>query len=150
MEFKAWHHPEKKYFRRIYINDLSVNGHTVYFQPDQNKKISICYSSSEDESSESASHIWSSLYSKYGLTENSFFNEFWDVLHQRQKSLDPKKLPVQLSMLEQIPAIGHERAIALLTSFCSIHEISKASVIDLIKVPGISENLAEEIVSFLN
>lgn len=49
------------------------------------------------------------------------------------------------STLEDIPGIGPTRRRELIRQFGGLQEIKKASVLELSKVPGISENLAQQI-----
>ena len=53
------------------------------------------------------------------------------------------------SILEEIPGVGAKRRSALLKHFGGLQGISAAGVRDLVKVPGINEDLAESIYSYL-
>lgn len=53
------------------------------------------------------------------------------------------------SELDKIPGVGEKRRKLLLTHFKSIHEIRTASLQDITKL-GIPQNIAEEIISYLN
>jgi len=52
------------------------------------------------------------------------------------------------SILEQIEGIGTKRRQQLLTHFGGLHRVSKAGLEDLVKVPGISRQLAQKIYEF--
>ena len=81
----------------------------------------------------------------------------------------PEKLPEQLpenlpvppinykedksmikSKLDDIPGIGTTKKALLLKKFGDIEKIAKASIKDLTEVKGINEQLAQEILDFLN
>ena len=53
------------------------------------------------------------------------------------------------SSLENIAGIGKKRRLELLRYFGGLHELKKASVTEILRVPGISEKLAKKIVSNL-
>ncbi|MCF6767679.1 excinuclease ABC subunit UvrC [Thiotrichales bacterium 19S11-10] len=63
------------------------------------------------------------------------------ITSQRKKFAKSK----QQSVIEQIPGIGPKRKQALLDHFGGWQELSKASIFELMKVEGISQNLAEVI-----
>ena len=54
------------------------------------------------------------------------------------------------SVLEDIPGVGSERRKLLLRQFGSLTSLKKASIEDLLHVPGISKKLAGDIHSFLS
>ena len=53
------------------------------------------------------------------------------------------------SPLESISGVGKKRRLLLLKSFGSLDAIRKASIVQLQVLPGITENLAKEIISAL-
>ncbi|MFZ9921247.1 MAG: helix-hairpin-helix domain-containing protein, partial [Terrimicrobiaceae bacterium] len=59
------------------------------------------------------------------------------------------KKRVRESLLDSIPGMGSARKRALLERFGSVERIKNATAADLAEVPGISENLAEKILSSL-
>ncbi|MDX2049863.1 MAG: excinuclease ABC subunit UvrC [Rickettsiaceae bacterium] len=63
--------------------------------------------------------------------------------HRRKRSK-----AIVASAVDQIPSIGPNRKKLLLNYFGSYEAIKNASIKDLAKVPGISENLAEKIYSY--
>lgn len=63
--------------------------------------------------------------------------------HRKKRSM-----AMNFSLLTQIPGIGKNRRKVLINHFTSIDEIRNASVLQLIKLEGISKHLAEEIHSF--
>ena len=54
------------------------------------------------------------------------------------------------SALDEVPGIGIAKKALLLKQFGSVEQISKASVEDLMKVKGINENIAIQILQYLN
>jgi excinuclease ABC subunit C len=54
------------------------------------------------------------------------------------------------SILEEIPGVGEKRAKVLIKHFGSVKQIRAAKAEDLQAVNGISLELAEQIISFLN
>jgi excinuclease ABC subunit C len=56
---------------------------------------------------------------------------------------------VEESILDECPGISEARKTALLTHFGSVTRLRKADVAQIAEVPGISKNLAREVVDFL-
>ena len=54
------------------------------------------------------------------------------------------------SALDDVPGIGIAKKALLLKQFGSVDQISKASVEDLMKVKGITESIAIQILQYLN
>ena len=54
------------------------------------------------------------------------------------------------SVLDDIPGIGPARRKALMKAFVNIGDIRDASVEELVKIPGIPENVAKDIYSFFH
>ncbi|MCF6764476.1 excinuclease ABC subunit UvrC [Thiotrichales bacterium 19S3-7] len=67
------------------------------------------------------------------------------ITHQRKKFSKAKRQ----SLIEAVPGVGAKRRQALLDHFGGWQELSKASVYELSKVPGISQSLAEKILNHL-
>ena len=61
-----------------------------------------------------------------------------------------KRSEILHSVLEDIPGVGSERRKLLLRQFGSLTSLKKASIEDLLHVPGISKKLAGDIHSFLS
>ncbi len=53
------------------------------------------------------------------------------------------------SILDQVPGVGGARKRALLRAFGSVKRIEEATLEDLLKVPSISEKVAQEILESL-
>ncbi len=70
-------------------------------------------------------------------------HRFANGAHAKRRSMDIKKNP-----LDEIEGVGPGRKKALLHAFGSAKGVSRASVVDLVKVDGISEPLAERIHAF--
>ena len=54
------------------------------------------------------------------------------------------------SVLEDIPGLGPKRRQRLLKQFGGLQEVEKAGIEDLASVPGISENLAQQVYDLLH
>lgn len=65
--------------------------------------------------------------------------------HRQRRAVARKQ-----SALENIPGVGPKRRRLLLTHFGGLQEVMRASEKDLAKVPGISENLAQDIYAALH
>lgn len=70
-------------------------------------------------------------------------HRFANGAHARRRSMDIKKNP-----LDEIEGVGPGRKKALLHAFGSAKGVGRASVVDLVKVEGISQALAERIHAF--
>lgn len=72
-------------------------------------------------------------------------HRFANGAHAKRRSMDIKKNP-----LDEIEGVGPGRKRALLHAFGSAKGVSRASVVDLVKVDGVSEPLAERIYGFFH
>lgn len=72
-------------------------------------------------------------------------HRFANGAHAKRRSMDIKKNP-----LDEIEGIGPGRKKALLHAFGSAKGVSRAAVVDLVKVEGISQALAERIYAFFH
>ena len=70
-------------------------------------------------------------------------HRFANGAHAKRRSMDIKKNP-----LDEIEGVGPGRKKALLHAFGSAKGVSRASVVDLVKVDGVSQPLAERIHAF--
>ncbi|MDP3371193.1 MAG: excinuclease ABC subunit UvrC [Brevundimonas sp.] len=70
-------------------------------------------------------------------------HRFANGAHRTRRSMDIKKNP-----LDEIEGIGPGRKKALLHAFGSAKGVGRAAVVDLVKVPGVSQPLAERIQAF--
>ena len=72
-------------------------------------------------------------------------HRFANGAHAKRRSMDIKKNP-----LDEIEGVGPGRKKALLHAFGSAKGVSRASVVDLVKVDGVSQALAERIHAFFH
>ncbi|WP_296177829.1 excinuclease ABC subunit UvrC [uncultured Brevundimonas sp.] len=72
-------------------------------------------------------------------------HRFANGAHAKRRSMDITKNP-----LDEIEGVGPSRKKALLHAFGSAKGVSRASVADLIKVPGVNQSLAERIHGFFH
>ncbi|MEJ6790210.1 excinuclease ABC subunit UvrC [Brevundimonas sp. BR2-1] len=72
-------------------------------------------------------------------------HRFANGAHRTRRSMDIKKNP-----LDEIEGIGPGRKKALLHAFGSAKGVSRASVVDLVKVEGINQSMAERIHAFFH
>ena len=72
-------------------------------------------------------------------------HRFANGAHAKRRSMDISKNP-----LDEIEGVGPSRKKALLHAFGSAKGVSRASVADLIKVPGVNQSLAERIHGFFH
>ncbi len=72
-------------------------------------------------------------------------HRFANGAHAKRRSMDIKKNP-----LDEIEGVGPGRKKALLHAFGSAKGVSRASVVDLVKVDGVSQALAERIHGFFH
>ncbi len=72
-------------------------------------------------------------------------HRFANGAHAKRRSMDIKKNP-----LDEIEGVGPGRKKALLHAFGSAKGVGKAGVVDLVKVNGVSEALAERIYAFFH
>lgn len=72
-------------------------------------------------------------------------HRFANGAHAKRRSMDIKKNP-----LDEIEGVGPGRKKALLHAFGSAKGVSRASVVDLVKVEGVSQALAERIYGFFH
>lgn len=72
-------------------------------------------------------------------------HRFANGAHRTRRSMDIKKNP-----LDEIEGVGPGRKRALLHAFGSAKGVSRASVVDLVKVEGINQPLAERIYGFFH
>jgi excinuclease ABC subunit C len=72
-------------------------------------------------------------------------HRFANGAHRTRRSMDIKKNP-----LDEIEGIGPGRKKALLHAFGSAKGVSRASVVDLVKVEGINQPMAERIYAFFH
>ena len=72
-------------------------------------------------------------------------HRFANGAHAKRRSMDIKKNP-----LDEIEGVGPGRKKALLHAFGSAKGVSRASVVDLVKVEGINQSLAERIHAFFH
>jgi excinuclease ABC subunit C len=72
-------------------------------------------------------------------------HRFANGAHAKRRSMDIKKNP-----LDEIEGVGPGRKKALLHAFGSAKGVSRASVADLVKVPGVNQALAERIHGFFH
>ncbi|MFK4058906.1 excinuclease ABC subunit UvrC [Brevundimonas sp. NPDC046655] len=72
-------------------------------------------------------------------------HRFANGAHAKRRSMDISKNP-----LDEIEGVGPSRKKALLHAFGSAKGVSRASVADLVKVPGVNQALAERIHSFFH
>ena len=70
-------------------------------------------------------------------------HRFANGAHAKRRAMDIKKNP-----LDEIEGVGPGRKRALLHAFGSAKGVSRASVVDLVKVEGVNQALAERIYSF--
>ena len=84
-------------------------------------------------------------------TLKNLITNFKDTVHDTAISYHRKlrEKEITKSELDKIKGIGNAKKIALLKEFGSVDKIKKASVEELIKVKGINENLAKEILKNL-
>ena len=61
-----------------------------------------------------------------------------------------RKKSISYNQIDEIDGIGNIKKNALLKYFGSAKEVSKASIDDLIKVDGISKNVAQKIYNFFS
>jgi excinuclease ABC subunit C len=71
-------------------------------------------------------------------------HRFVITYHRKRRAIKQKK-----SILQTIPGVGEKRKKLLLSHLGSLARISKATVEDLLKVPGIDQKTAQQIVSVL-
>lgn len=72
-------------------------------------------------------------------------HRFANGAHAKRRSMDISKNP-----LDEIEGVGPSRKKALLHAFGSAKGVSRASVADLVKVPGVNQSLAERIHGFFH
>ncbi len=72
-------------------------------------------------------------------------HRFANGAHAKRRSMDIKKNP-----LDEIEGVGPGRKKALLHAFGSAKGVGRASVVDLVKVDGINQSLAERIYGFFH
>ena len=72
-------------------------------------------------------------------------HRFANGAHAKRRSMDIKRNP-----LDEIEGVGPGRKKALLHAFGSAKGVSRASVVDLVKVEGINQSLAERIHAFFH
>ncbi|WP_296166711.1 excinuclease ABC subunit UvrC [uncultured Brevundimonas sp.] len=72
-------------------------------------------------------------------------HRFANGAHAKRRSMDIKKNP-----LDEIEGVGPGRKKALLHAFGSAKGVGRASVVDLVKVEGINQSLAERIYGFFH
>jgi excinuclease ABC subunit C len=72
-------------------------------------------------------------------------HRFANGAHAKRRSMDIKKNP-----LDEIEGVGPGRKKALLHAFGSAKGVSRAAVVDLVKVDGVSQALAERIYNFFH
>lgn len=81
-----------------------------------------------------------------------FLTKFQDQMHEAAIEYHKKKRDSKLitSELDSIPGIGDKKKILLLNEFKSVENIKKQSIESLIKVKGINQELAKNILKYLN
>jgi excinuclease ABC subunit C len=72
-------------------------------------------------------------------------HRFANGAHATRRSMDIRKNP-----LDEIEGVGPGRKKALLHAFGSAKAVGRAAVVDLVKVPGVSQPLAERIYAFFH
>ncbi len=70
-------------------------------------------------------------------------HRFAIMAHRKKRKKD-----IERTVLDDIPGIGSKRKRALITHFGSAQLVRSAGIVDLMKVPGISKDLAEHIYHF--